>query len=279
MRRTALENGLADRFTISESFVSTNYTCPGVLRVGFAHEFVDQDELKQVDASHVVQHDCQTATLADILNKWSNATVDLLRIHVDGLEMDVLRSAAENLHKIQTLAISMWTYRDFPQAYDPVAIIQLLLDSGCTTTLYYLFVRPRKRTRPEMKELHNQEAVSALTKSQVMTLDTMTLMAFCGFQDGAISNREAEEHLISLRKLRDRMHIIAKIMKTSGVLGRGAFFARLTECYNSEAVQLEIRKAFEQCSKGGVCFWIYWVLRFLDVSFASYLHGHASATT
>ena len=180
MRRTAFENGLADRFTISESFVSTNSTCPRVVRVGFAHEFVDQDELKQVDATHVVEHDCQTATLADILNRWSNATVDLLQIHVDGFEMDVLRSAAENLHKIKTLAISMWTYRDFPQAYDPAAIIQLLLDSGCTATLHYLRVQPRKSVLPEMKELHNQEAVSALTKSEVLSLDTMTLMAFCG---------------------------------------------------------------------------------------------------
>ena len=42
----------------------------------------------------------------------------------------------------------------------------------------------------------------------------------------------------------------------------------MAECYNFEAVQQEIRKAFEH-SKGGVCFWIYWILRFLDVSLAA----------
>ena len=31
-----------------------------------------------------------------------------------------------------------------------------------------------------MKELHNQEVVSALTKSEILTRETMTLMAFCG---------------------------------------------------------------------------------------------------
>lgn len=43
----------------------------------------------------------------------------------------------------------------------------------------------------------------------------------------------------------------------------------MAECYDFEAVQQEIRKAFEQYSKGGVCLWIYWILRFLDVSLAT----------
>ena len=179
MKRTAFENGLAYRFTVYESLVSAKSRCPGIVRNGFAHKFVDQYELKRLAVTQV-ENDCKTRTLSDILYSWSPATVDLLRIHANGFEMDVLRSAAESLHKIRALAIAMWTYRDFPQAYDPAAIIQLLLDSGCTARLHCLCVQPRKSMLPEMKELHNQEVVSALTKSEILTRETMTLMAFCG---------------------------------------------------------------------------------------------------
>eukprot|EP00435_Cladocopium_sp_Y103_P031649 s1854_g8.t1 len=180
MRRTAFENGLADRFTILESFVSTKSTCPGIVRIGFAHKFVDQYELKGLAATQV-ENDCKTATLSDILYSWSPATVDLLRIHANGFEMDVLRSAADSLHKIRAVAIALWTVRDFPKSYDPVAIAQFLLDSGCTATLHFRFAQAlHGGIPPESKELHNQEVISALAKSEIFTRETMTLMAFCG---------------------------------------------------------------------------------------------------
>ena len=169
MRRTALENGLADRLMVFESFVSSNSTCHKMAHLNREHV---QDAL-------VDDADCKTATLAGILQSWSNATVDLLRIHVNGFEMDVLRSLEKSWPKIQTISLALWASRHFPRDYDPAAISQLLRDFGCTIELNFRKA-PLTGGFLEKGELRDEAAVQALQKSEILSPETMTLLAFCG---------------------------------------------------------------------------------------------------
>lgn len=180
LRMTALENGLSDRLTISRSFVSTKSKCPkNTVRSAKAHIFVGDDEFHQLkNPARAVDNDCATATLSEILESWSSAHVDLLRIHVAGFELDVLKSAAETLHKIRCLSVALWTHRDFPKDYDPAAVAGFLQDSGCSIVLHFVSMPD---LRPSViQELRDDAVVFALAKSEILTLDTMDLMAFCG---------------------------------------------------------------------------------------------------
>ena len=182
MRRTALENGLADRLMVFESFVSSNSTCPGRIRVFERHEFVDKDEVQRLtltDLTGVLEYKCKTAALSSILQSWSNATVDLLRIHVDGFEMDVLRSLEKSWPKIQSLSLALWASRHFPRDYDPAAISQLLRDFGCDIELHFM-VSPLDGRAYSLEALRNEAVIHALQRSEIRTPQTMTLLAFCG---------------------------------------------------------------------------------------------------
>ena len=174
MRRTALENGLADRLMVFESFVSSSSTCHKMAHLNREHV---QDAL-------VDDADCKTATLAGILQSWSNATVDLLRIHVNGFEMDVLRSLEKSWPKIQTISLALWASRHFPRDYDPAAISQLLRDFGCTIELNFRKA-PLGGGFLEKGELRDEAAVQALQKSEILSPETMTLLAFCGEKSAA----------------------------------------------------------------------------------------------
>ena len=169
MRRTALENGLADRLMVFESFVSSSSTCHKMAHLNREHV---QDAL-------VDDADCKTATLAGLLQSWSNATVDLLRIHVNGFEMDVLRSLEKSWPKIQSLSLALWAYRHFPTDYDPAAICQLLRDFGCGIELHFRKT-PLDGGFLEQGELRDEAVVQALEKSEILSQETMTLLAFCG---------------------------------------------------------------------------------------------------
>ena len=166
MRRTAVENGLTGRLSVVEAFISSRAgKCLQLQRASHAHEWVNG----------AGDENCKTAQLLEILKGWSPHPVDLLRIHVNGFEMDVITSALAYLEKIRVMAIALWTFRDFPVDYDPSAIASLLVAAGCRLELHYIAAQAASNLH-----LPHEAVIDALQRKEIQTPDTMTLMAFCG---------------------------------------------------------------------------------------------------
>eukprot|EP00438_Fugacium_kawagutii_P015235 Skav206127 [mRNA] locus=scaffold172:305355:307130:+ [translate_table: standard] len=173
LKLTALENGLMDRLTIAPLFVSTKSACPNMIRTGYQQMFVSEQP-----GGSPVESDCATATLSDILTTWTSEPVDFLRIHVQGFELDVLRSLAKSLPKIRSLSLSIWTHRDSPEDYNPAAIARFLQDSGCSIVLD---IRALQRDMPPvLRQLRDDAVVTGLLGSEIWTDRHMALTASCG---------------------------------------------------------------------------------------------------
>lgn len=198
MRRTAKENSLTERLMVVETFVSTGAHCPRLLRRYYAHEWVDghPENSSESDPSS-----CQTAQLLEILRAWTSTSetlwVDLLRIHVNGFELDVIRSAQSLLPKIGVLAIAMWIYREHPADYNPSAIASLLMGAGCKITLHCSDMPGAKTSQ----QLQNEAVIDALAHFKIKATDTMTLMAFCAEKKTSSMGSVGSQGILACLKL------------------------------------------------------------------------------
>ena len=175
IRHTASWNGLADRLIVHQGFVSDR---EGACRLA-PKERIRQTRnpewnFAQTDAAVGHATNCVTATLDKILTvSWGNfETLDLLRVHVDGREEQVLKSLGDRLHPafVHAIALAMWTFREEDALYNSAAIALLLQSRGYELRLSFLTLDLETRL------LWNEDATSAL-QNGVNAGHTMTLIA------------------------------------------------------------------------------------------------------
>ena len=174
MKQTAAWNGLAERLTVQQTFVSER---EGACRISSLQNIYETRsphwDFGQEDSSDGTATNCASATLEQILTSaWGDfGTLDVLRVHVDGWEETVLKSLGDRLRPpwVRAVALAMWRSRE-PRAghvYDPVAIADLLRSRG-----YDLLLTPTLEKGP----LRNEDVVLALRRG-VQAAGIMTLIA------------------------------------------------------------------------------------------------------
>ncbi|CAJ1402066.1 unnamed protein product [Effrenium voratum] len=172
LKRTA-ENGLADRLQVVEAFVSDQ---PGACRM--SSQQAGQDWVVHQNwqlTPGPAESGCQVVTLDEIfsgLGPLGEQDV-LLRLHVDGRELQVLRSLTA-VSRVARAAVALWPARDDSpagqEAYAPEKVAQWLWGHGFRLRLVYSH-------EGLLAELKDEEAVWALQSRRVPTVDTMTLLA------------------------------------------------------------------------------------------------------
>ncbi|CAJ1340580.1 unnamed protein product [Effrenium voratum] len=191
LKRTA-ENGLADRLQVVEAFVSDQ---PGACRM--SSQQAGQDWVVHQNwqlTPGPAESGCQVVTLDEIfsgLGPLGEQDV-LLRLHVDGRELQVLRSLTA-VSRVARAAVALWPARDDSpagqEAYAPEKVAQWLWGHGFRLRLVYSH-------EGLLAELKDEEAVWALQSRRVPTVDTMTLLAERGPRMGCQEDRRKKAVLL-----------------------------------------------------------------------------------